>query len=212
MSKRKSLTFGVLLILVGAWFMAVQFVPGLEDWFENYADWPFWVIGPGVVFLAAAVISGVTALVIPGSIISGIGGLLYYQNQTGDWESWSYAWTLIIGFVGIGVFLKHLLDGNIRKAFKEGGDTMLTSAVMFLIFGSFMRYFLGEEPFFGDYWPALIIIWGVWLLIRPSFRSKKPKIEVNIDFADDGEVVDLDMVDEDEDLMDIDDELKEFDS
>jgi len=49
-------------------------------------------------------------------------------------------------------------------------------------------------------------------LIRPSFRSKKPKIEVNIDFADDGEVVDLDMVDEDEDLMDIDDELKEFDS
>lgn len=208
MSRRKSFTFGILLILLGAWFMAVQFVPGLSDWFTTYADWPFWVIGPGIVFLAAAIVSGVSALVIPGTIISGIGGILYYSNMTGNWEIWAYAWTLIIGFVGIGVFSMHALNGNFRKAFKDGGDTILTSAVMFLIFGSFMRYFLGEEPFFGDYWPALIIIWGVWLLVRPTHRIRGSKVKVNIDFSDD--VVDVEVLNDDDDQMDIADELEEF--
>ncbi len=218
MSRKRSFTFGVLLILLGGWFMAVQFVPGLADWFTKYADWPFWVIGPGIIFFVAALLSGVSALVIPGSIISGIGGILYYQNLTGDWESWSYAWTIIIGFVGIGVFLMHLLDGNIKKAFKEGGDTVLTSAMMFLIFGSFMRYVLGDEPFFGEYWPVLIIIWGVWLLIRPMFRKGKSSgfsatIDYKPDMMKDEPKINLNIeLDDDDDPMDVDAELKEFDS
>ena len=180
MNRRGSLTFGFLLILLGGFFLAVQFVPDLKSWYRSIADWPLWVIGPGLVFFLAAVISGVSGLMVPGAIISGIGGILYYQNVTGDWQSWAYVWTLIIGFVGVGVFLMHLLDGNIRKALDEGGTAIVTSLVMFLIFGSMMRYFFGQEPFFGPYWPVLIILWGVWMLIRPFFRTKRKVEDIEV--------------------------------
>lgn len=191
MKRKGNVTFGILLILAGALFLVVELVPSVSDWYSQFAGWPFWVIGPGLLFLTAAVISGVSALAIPGSIISGLGLILHYQESTGDWESWAYGWTLIVGFVGIGVFLMHLLDGNIKKAFKEGINLVLTSAIMFLMFGSMMRAIFGQEPFFGDYWPVLIIIWGFWMLIKPLLRgSRKPK-KVESDFE---VIVDLDDV------------------
>jgi hypothetical protein len=190
MKRKGSVTFGVLLILAGALFLAVELVPDFNEWYRQFADWPFWVIGPGMVFLFAAVISGVSALAIPGAIISGIGGILYYQQLSGDWQSWAYLWTLISGFVGIGVFLMHLLEGRVKKGFKEGGNLVISSAVMFLLFGSFMRSVFGEEPFFGDYWPVLIIVWGAWLLVKPLLRDSKkskfvqPEVEVTVDLDD----------------------------
>lgn len=173
MERRGTFTLGVLLILVGGFFLAVQFVPNLDNWWREIADWPFWIIGPGLLFIVAGLISGEYGLIVPGSIISGIGGILYYQNYTGDWQSWAYAWALIIAFVGLGVFLMHLLQGNVRKAMDEGITSIITGLVLFLIFGSFMRYIFGQEPFFGPYWPLLIIIWGVWLLLRPLIKPKK---------------------------------------
>jgi len=182
MNRRRSLTFGVLLILIGGWFMAVQIFEPLEDWLENFSDWPFWIIGPGLLFLAAAIVSGVSGLAIPGTIISGIGGILYYQNYYTDWESWAYAWTLIIGFVGIGVFIMHLLDGNLRKAVSEGGNSIITSAVLFLVFGSFFRAIFGQEPFLGDYWPLLLIVAGLWMLVRPFLRRRTPvEVEAEVE-------------------------------
>ncbi len=197
MKRRSSVTFGILLILAGAWFLSVELIPSFNEWYSQFADWPFWVIGPGLIFVFAAIISGVSGLAIPGAIISGIGGILYYQQVNNDWQSWAYAWALIPGFVGVGVFVMHLLDGKVKKAFKEGVNLILTSAVMFLLFGSFMRSIFGQEPFFGQYWPVLIIIWGVWMLIKPLLRdsTKKERIAtvfgVNVDIGDeeDEEVV-----------------------
>lgn len=176
MNRRGSLTFGILLILIGGWFLAVQFIDPLENWVERFIDWPFWIIGPGLLFLVAAIVSGVSGLAVPGSIITGIGCIMYYQNFTNDWESWSYMWTLIIGFVGIGVFLMHMLDGTPRKAIKEGGNTIVTSLIMFLIFGSIFRSVFGDPPFLGDYWPLLLVAAGLWMLVRPLLR--RPKAEM----------------------------------
>jgi hypothetical protein len=173
MHRRGTLTLGILLILVGGFFLTMQFVPEINTWWQHFADWPFWIIGPGLLFIVAALLSGEYGLVVPGTIISGVGALLYYQNYTGDWQSWSYAWTLVIGFVGVGVFIMHVLQGNLRKALDEGFIAIVTSLVMFLIFGSIMRFILGQEPFFGDYWPALLILWGIWLIIRPLVKSQK---------------------------------------
>ena len=173
MNRRGSLTFGILLILIGGWFLAVQFIEPLENWLERFIDWPFWIIGPGLLFLVAAIVSGVSGLAVPGSVISGIGCILYYQNYTNDWESWSYMWTLIIGFVGIGVFLMHVLDGNLRKALNEGGNTLVTSLILFLIFGSIFRAVFGQTPFLGEYWPLLLVAAGLWMLVRPFLRRPK---------------------------------------
>jgi cytochrome bd-type quinol oxidase subunit 2 len=182
MKRRGSITFGILLILAGALFLAVELIPAFNEWYTQFANWPFWVVGPGLIFVFAAIISGVSALAIPGAIISGIGGILYYQQVNNDWQSWAYAWALIPGFVGVGIFIMHLLDGRVKKAFKEGGNLILTSAVMFLLFGSLMRSVFGQEPFFGQYWPVLIIIWGVWMLIKPLLRDSKGTKRVESDF------------------------------
>ncbi|TES91879.1 MAG: hypothetical protein E3J88_01775 [Anaerolineales bacterium] len=182
MNRRRSLTIGILLILIGGWYLAVQLFEPLEDWLDNFAEWPFLIIGLGLLFLVTAIVSGVSGLAIPGTIISGIGGIFYYQNYYNDWESWAYAWTLIIGFVGIGVFIMHLLEGNFRKAVSEGGNTILNSAVLFLIFGSFFRAIFDQDPFLGDYWPLLLIFAGLWMLVRPFLRRRKPvEVEAEIE-------------------------------
>jgi hypothetical protein len=194
MKRRGSFTFGFLLILLGGWFLAVQFIPEIGDWMEKIADWPIWIIGPGLIFIFAGLISGVVDLMIPGSIISGIGLILHYQNVTGDWQSWSYAWALIIVFVGIGVFLANLFKGNVRQAFAEGGPPFMTGAIMFLIFGSMFRAAFGQSPLLGDYWPVLLMVAGLWLLIKPFFRrSRKGKAEVvvNISTGDEAELVEV---------------------
>jgi hypothetical protein len=180
--------------LLGAWFLTVQFVPEVGEWMEQFADWPIWVIGPGLIFILAGLISGVFDLIIPGSIISGIGLILYYQNETGAYQSWAYAWALIIVFVGIGVFLANLFRGKVGRAFEEGGPPVMTGLVMFLIFGSIFRATFGQSPLLGEYWPLLLVLIGLWMLVKPLFRGKKKstKVVVNIASGDEAEVVEVD--------------------
>jgi len=161
MKKRNAIAGGLLFILLGAALLAIQFVPGLQIWF----DWPTIIIGVGIFLLIIGLATGTPEMAIPASIVSGIGGLLYWQNATGNWESWSYAWALIPGFVGIGIILSGLLSGNVREGLSEGGQLLLISLVMFLIFGSFF----GALGFVGDYWPLLLIGLGLILLVRGLF-------------------------------------------
>src|SRR5687767_8849581 len=69
--------------------------------------WPFTIIGFGALFFVLMFAGGkqASAFAIPGSIVAGIGLVLLFQNITGHWESMSYFWTLIIVFVGVGIYL-----------------------------------------------------------------------------------------------------------
>lgn len=163
-SRRSGLAGGLILILLGAWFLAVQFMPGLQAWFS----WPWIIIGVGVVMLLIGLLSGVPDLAVPACIIGGIGGLLYWQNATGNWDSWSYAWSLIPGFVGVGVILSGLFGGKVLKSLREGGNLILISLILFVIFAAF----LGGPNLLGDYWPVLLILLGLWVLISSLFRSR----------------------------------------
>jgi hypothetical protein len=163
---RSGLGLGLLLIIIGGWFLAVQFVPSIGDWFSSIFEWPVYIIGAGICFLFFALITAEPGLAVPGSIIGGIGGLLYYQNATGDWDSWSFAWSLIPGFVGIGVLLMALLGEGGKSGFRSGLTLVFISLVLFLIFGSFF----GANPL-GKYWPILLIALGFWLLIQPVIRK-----------------------------------------
>jgi hypothetical protein len=162
--RRSSLVGGLLLILLGAWFLISQFWPGLHPEFS----WPWIIVGVGALMLVIGLLSGEPDMAVPACVVGGIGGLLYWQNATGNWESWAYAWSLIPGFVGVGVVLSGLLGGNGGKALRDGGSLILISLALFAVFGSW----LGGLTLFGDYWPVLLILWGLWLLIRPLFRSR----------------------------------------
>jgi len=165
---RSNLVIGLLLIVLGGWFLAGQFVPGLKFWINAEKSWPLFVIGAGLLLLVLGLLTQTAEMAIPACIVGGIGGLLYWQNTTGNWDSWAYAWTLIPGFVGVGIMLAGLLRGQGSRAFREGGGLILVSLVLFVIFGSF----LGGGAVLGSYWPVLLILLGLWLLVRPWVKGR----------------------------------------
>lgn len=160
--------FALLLILFGAYFLAMQFFPALRIYSLNEANWPLIVVGVGVLLLVIGILTGNHGMMVPACVVGGIGGILYWQNATGNWGSWAYAWTLIPGFVGVGVFLVNLLQGNLRQAIIAGGAPILISLAAFLIFASFF----GAIGAFGQYWPLLLVLLGVILLAQVFWKRQ----------------------------------------
>jgi hypothetical protein len=122
-----------------------------------------------VAFAAAFVLVGLVTwtpgFLVPASLFAGLGGLLYWQNMTEDWASWAYAWALIPGFVGVGVFFSSLLQGRVREAVSGGAWLVVISLVLFSIFGSFF----GGPIVLGVYWPVLLILLGLIVLVQGVF-------------------------------------------
>ena len=165
---RSSLVIGVLLVLFGVVWLVVELVPGLSAWVGATLSWPVIIVGVGFLLLALGLLTGEPGMAVPACIVGGIGGLLYWQNATGNWESWSYVWALIPGFVGVGVVLSGLLGEDTRRSLRDGGQLILVSLVMFLIFGSLA----GALGSLGTYWPVLLILLGLVMLVRMLFRSR----------------------------------------
>jgi uncharacterized membrane protein len=70
--------------------------------------------------------------------------------------------------VGLGSVLAGILGDNPRQNISNGLNTMVVSAVLFLIFASF----LGGLNILGNYAPAILLIaLGVWLLGRSLWKS-----------------------------------------
>lgn len=161
--QRSRLFGGLLLILVGGYFLALQLFPDLDEWIGVRFEWPLFVVGSGILLLFLGLISGAPGFVVPASIIGGIGGILYWQNATSNFGSWAYMWTLIPGFVGVGTILLGLLSRSSRRGISEGLKLIVTSAILFGIFASFF----GELSIgLQKYWPVLLILYGVLLLVR----------------------------------------------
>lgn len=165
-TQRSRIAAGIVLILLGCLFLAVRLFPGLGEFFQLEFSWPLIVIGVGLGLLFIGLLSGTPEMAIPATIVGGIGGLLYWQNLTGTWESWAYAWTLIPGFVGAGIILSGLFGGSSRKEMRDASGLILVSLVLFLIFAGFF----GGLDILGPYWPVLLIAAGFLLLLRAIFR------------------------------------------
>ncbi len=165
--KRKSaLTTGLILILVGVVFLLGQLMPGWWNWMGPFS-WPLIVVGVGLLLLIIGLISNQPELTVPACVVGGIGGLLYWQNSTGNWESWAYVWTLIPGFAGLGVLLMGLVRGQMRQIW-EGLGGILVSLVLFGIFASLF----GGPVSLGQYWPVLLIVLGLISLAQVFLRRK----------------------------------------
>ena len=166
--QRSDLALGVLLVLVGVAAILDRFVPAFSILRQTYFEWPVWVIGFGGLLLLIGLITANWDVFVPGMVFAGIGGILYWQNETGQWESWSYIWALIPGFVGLGLLLQGLLSGE-RMKMREGLKTILVSLVLFAIFGSF----LGPLSQMGFIWPAVLICIGLFIFVRSLFGSSR---------------------------------------
>jgi hypothetical protein len=167
MKNRSNLFLGILLIAIGGWLVATRQIPSLRDFTENMTG-ATWTIAAGALILLIGLITGAPGMAVPASIVAGVGGILYYQDQAGDYASWSYMWTLIPGFVGVGTILAGLLGENTARNISSGLRTLAFSAVLFLVFATF----LGDINFLGEYGAAiLLILFGVYLLARGIYRG-----------------------------------------
>ncbi len=165
---RSTLFLGVLLILLGAWLVVSRQVPSVRDWLDNNFAWPMWTIGAGLLIFIIGLITGAPGMAIPAAIVTGIGGILYYQNATNNFASWSYMWTLIPGFVGVGIIIAGLLGEHTRHNLARGLNCLVISAVIFLIFGALF----GGLGILGPNGPAILLIaLGVYILIRGLIRN-----------------------------------------
>lgn len=165
---RSQLVLGVILILLGGWFLLDRTVPNFHDFFEQYTVFPnnMFLIGAGLFIFGLIV--GAPGLSVPACILAGLGGIFYYQQLQHDASSWSYMWTLILGFIGIGVILQGLLGDHTADNIKRGLNLVVVSAVLFLVFS----YFLSDWKLLGNYGPAIVLILlGLWVLGRGVYRT-----------------------------------------
>lgn len=164
MEKKNSIVGGLILIGVGVFFLALQLFPSISGRLDLSRHWPLIIVGIGGLFWLAA-LTNTPQLAIPGSIIGGLGLLFYYQNLSDNWSSWAYAWTLIPGFVGVGTLFNGLMSGQ-KNARREGVRLIMTSLILFLIFGTFLGGWFNARIA----WPVLLIGLGFWMLIRNLLR------------------------------------------
>lgn len=167
-SRRSALGKGIILILLGGLFLLGRIMPGAFGWIHDFS-WPLIVMGIGIFLLILGAITGTAGMAVPAAIVGGIGALLYWQNTTGNWQSWAYAWTLIPGFVGVGILLTGILEGK-AEPIGAGLWLILISLFLFAIFGAIMAPFVGGPVFLGRYWPVLLILLGLLLLGQALYQ------------------------------------------
>jgi hypothetical protein len=191
---RSTLIIGLALIGLGVLFLLQQlFDLRIWDWL-----WPLVIMAFGGMFFAGMAAgsrgAGAGALAIPGSIITGIGLMMFVMNLTGRWEAWAYAWGLIVAFVGVGLAINGWWSGQpgLRRS---GWALARTGLFLFLVFGAFFELLIFGSVEAGNWlWPVILIGLGLWLLVRRSglvdglfgwqpARDETPAAEVTVEGA-----------------------------
>jgi len=173
-SNTGSLIAGAALIVFGLLALAGQLFRGFNFW---GVIWPFFIIGVGVLFFVGMYTGGKSAagLAIPGSIFTFVGLMLFLQNLTGHWESWSYGWTVILMAVGLGIYIMGRYTENPGQ--RESGSRLLKiGAILFVIFGGFFEMIFNSFAFSRFIFPVALILLGIYLVMG---RSRLPTKQHN---------------------------------
>lgn len=164
---RSAVVLGGILILGGLLLFAGQ----LLDIDFLALGWPLIIIGVG----AALLLLGLTVnleqgMVIGGTVVTTVGLVLLFQDQTGRWESWAYAWALVgPGASGLGLVLWGLRTTNAADV-RNGTWGLLGGLGLFAIGFLFFEGVIGISgerlPIASWVLPAVVIGIGVVVLLR----------------------------------------------
>lgn len=175
-SNAGALIGGAIMIAFGLLALAGQVFRGVDWGFL----WPFIIIAAGAIFFVGMFAGGkqTAGLAIPGSIIGGIGLVLLFENITNHWESMSYFWTLIIMFVGAGIYIMGWYGGDANQK-KSGMGVMKVGLILFVVFGAFFELIFSS--FNNMLFPILLILLGGYLILSRSGLIPKKKDDVPTD-------------------------------
>jgi hypothetical protein len=161
MVKRSNISLGIVLIIVGLLMLLGQWI--------NFANWgwPLFIIVPGLIQLVLAFTNKDSAgLAIPGSIVTTVGLILFVQNITGNYQSWAYAWGLIVAAVGFGRFMRGVLTNNTGEK-ASGWRNLLLGLGFFVGFGAFFELFIFSESRLARYLvPVGLVLVGAYLVFQ----------------------------------------------
>jgi predicted RND superfamily exporter protein len=84
----------------------------------------------------------------------------------------SYFWTLIILFVGVGIYIMGIYGNDLGQK-QSGARVMKVGLILFIIFGSFFELIFSS---FGNLiFPILLILLGAYLVLSRSGLLGKSK-------------------------------------
>jgi len=171
-----ALAIGAILVVIGLILLVAQ----LADFALGDLGWPFWIVAVGAVLLALGLtVVGEKGLVIGGTVVTTIGLILLYQDSTGHWESWAYAWALIPAASGLGLALWGIRSGSFSDI-RAGTWGLLGGlaffAVAFLFFEGIIGLSGDRLPIADWVLPVVVIGIGLVLLAR-GLMQREPSAE-----------------------------------
>lgn len=146
MQDRGTVYMGLLLVLLGGIFLFAQLTQGLAigglrlGW--SFV-WPLFILLAGGAFLLPIGLwwerrQDIAGLVVPGTIITINGLILFFQNLTHDFGSWAYIWALEPCAVAVGLLFLYWLGPRDRGLLFAAGIVGGVGLVLLVIFSSIL--------------------------------------------------------------------------
>jgi len=160
---------GALLVVFGVVFL-VQQLAG-----EAFGDqwWPFVVLAPGVALLTVGLVVPNAGMIIGGSVVSTVALVLLYQNTTGQWATWAYAWALVGPVAsGIGSMIAGWRTDN-RTMVRGGAKTAGIGLILFVIGYLFFEQILGlsGQPTVAEWVLPVVLVVAGGLVLANAVRD-----------------------------------------
>ncbi|MFF2447745.1 LiaI-LiaF-like domain-containing protein [Neobacillus sp. NPDC058068] len=151
---------GIILIGFGAYFLLQQ--TGLS-FFQQISTWPTLIIIVGAAFLGQGYLAKDYEAVLPGVIMAGFGLQFYLAGRVSFWPPNHIGMLILI--ISIGFFLRFQKTGSgLFQAF-----LFLILSVMLLFYDKIAGYFgllQNGMSFIWKFWPALLIVVGIYFLLK----------------------------------------------
>lgn len=167
------LAVGAILIVVGL----LLFLAQATDFGFDQLGWPMIIVGVGaVVLFLGLVVMREQGMVIGGTVTTTVGLVLLYQNTTGHWQSWAYAWALVgPAASGLGLLLWGVRTADLADI-RNGTWGVLGGLAFFVVGYLFFEGVIGISgerlPLPEWVLPAVVIGIGVILLGRALFERR----------------------------------------
>jgi hypothetical protein len=179
---RSRIVVGAILVLLGMFFLFSQFMNMVFNIRIGQYTWPFIILVPGILLYISAFLTDEKtgqALIIPGSIVSALGMLMFFQNVTGLWASWAYAWAFLFPTsVGIGQIVFGMLRGK-NELVRDGWKLARVGLIILVVGFVFFELLIGVSGFGffglrGFCFPIVLIIGGLLFIVFNLLPGRKP--------------------------------------